>query len=105
MVGERYDCQQSVFMNLLVVVLFLITVGCAVIAALTPVSRAKGYTRLAASLFCGPALMLHLLAQAFDEGEFLPGVIGLFVGVFLVWVGLRKHRRDPEGRTPPAQIL
>jgi hypothetical protein len=93
------------FIKLLVLVLVLFAVGCVVIAALTPVSRAKGRIRLSASLFIGIAIPLGALSQAIAEGKLLLGVAGLVGGVFLVWIGLRKYRRDPEGRTPSAQIL
>jgi hypothetical protein len=91
--------------NLLVVVFAVCAVGCGVIAALTPVSRAKGRIRLAGSLFVGTAILLAALSQAIAEGKLRLGVAGLLGAAFLVWVGLRKYRRDPEGRTPSAQIL
>jgi hypothetical protein len=91
--------------KLLVLVFVIFAVGCVVIAALTPVSRAKGRIRLAASLFIGIAFPLGALSQAIGEGKLLPSVVGFVAGVFLVWIGLRKYRRDPEGRTPSAQIL
>jgi threonine/homoserine/homoserine lactone efflux protein len=94
-----------VSINLLVLVFTLIAVGCVVIAALAPVSRAKGRMRLAGSLSIGIAIPLGGLSQAIREGKLLPSIVGLLGGVFLVWVGLRKYQRDPEGRTPSAQIL
>lgn len=79
--------------------------GCVLIAALTRVSRAKGRIRLAGALLIGTAFPVAALSQAITVGKVLPGVIGVLGGLFLVWVGLRKYRRDPEGRTPLAQIL
>lgn len=91
--------------DVLALVFFVFAVGCVVIAALTPVSLTKGRIRLSGSLFAGIAVPLSVLSQAIREGKLLLSVVGLLGGVVLVWVGLRKYRRDPEGRTPSAQIL
>jgi threonine/homoserine/homoserine lactone efflux protein len=92
-------------MNLLVLVFAVCAIGSVVTAALIPVSRAKGRIRLAGSFFIGIAFPLGALEQTIAEGKILPGIVGFIGGAFLVWVGLRKYQRDPEGRTPPAQIL
>jgi hypothetical protein len=75
------------------------------IAALTPVSRAKGRTRLAASLLVGAEFILGALSQMAKEGHLWPGILGLAAGAFLSWIGLRKYLRDPEGITPSAKML
>jgi hypothetical protein len=90
---------------LLCAVGFILTLACGVIGALTPVSRAKGRIRLAGSLIIGIAIPLGAIAQAVQEGRLRLGVGGILGGTFLVFVGLRKYHRDPEGRTPPAQLL
>jgi hypothetical protein len=68
-----------------------------VTAALTPISRANGQMRLAGSLFIGIAFALGALTQSMHTGKSLPGVVGLVAGAFLMCVGIRKYRRDPEG--------
>ena len=49
--------------------------------------------------------MVTCLSQALAQGKPLLVVVGLIGGVFLVWLGLRKHQRDPQGRTSPDKIL
>ena len=78
---------------------------CAFIAALMPVSRAKGQTRLAASLLVGAGFTVGALVQIEKQAHLWPGIAGLAAGVFLSWIGLRKYRRDPEGLTPAAKML
>ena len=53
----------------------------------------------------GGGFVVGGLDQIVKEDHLWPGSIGLLAGVFLVWIGLRKHRRDPEGRTPARSIL
>lgn len=77
----------------------------AVVAAFTPVSPQKGLRRLVASLLVGAAFAGGSTLQMFIERHLWPGAFGLAAGVFLVWLGLRKHKRDPDGRTPAAQML
>ena len=78
---------------------------CAFIAALMPVSRSKGQTRLAVSLLVGAGFVLGALSQMAKEGHLWPGILGFAAGAFLSWIGLRKYRRDPEGITPAAKML
>lgn len=80
-------------------------VCCGVIAALTPVSRTKGRLRVAGSLLIGMAISFGALSQGVAEGNLWLGLVGFLCGVCLVWLGLRKYRRDPEGRTRASQIL
>jgi len=91
------------FIRILPLGLVVLAVMCVLVAALTPVSRAKGRLRLAGSLSIGAVFFIGSVPQIFAVGW--PAVIGTFCGVFLAWVGLRKYRRDPEGRSPSAQIL
>ncbi len=77
----------------------------AVVAAFTPVSPQKSLRRLIASLLVGAAFAVGSLLQIFTERRLWPGAFGLGAGVFLVWVGFRKRKRDPDGRTPAAQVL
>jgi len=93
------------FIKALVLGLAICACCCGVIAAFTPISRLKGRARLAGSLFVGIAIPLGALSEAIAHRNIVTAVIGLTAGVFLVWVGMRKYRRDPEGRTPSAQIL
>src|SRR3569833_3271171 len=89
----------------LVVLLAISAVCCVIAASLIPVSRAKGRRRLAGSLFIGTAFLLGGLLQAVEQRSVFLVVVGLIGGAVLVWIGLRKYRRDPEGRTPSARIL
>jgi ABC-type xylose transport system permease subunit len=93
------------FVRILPLGLVVIAVACVLIAALTPVSRQKGRIRLAGSLCIGAAFLIGSVSQILTKGKSIPALIGALCGVFLVWVGLRKYRRDPEGRSPSAQIL
>jgi hypothetical protein len=78
---------------------------CGVIAALIPISRIKGQLRLAGSLLIGIAFCIGALSQGVAEHNLRLSVAGFLCGGFLVWLGLRKYRRDPEGRTRASQIL
>ena len=93
------------WINLLACALAVCAVFCALAGALIPRSRAKGRLRLLGSLLIGCAFPVMALSQAVAQHKALLIVVGLVCGSFLVWVGFRKYRRDPEGRTPPAQIL
>jgi hypothetical protein len=75
------------------------------VAALVPVSKAKGHARLLGSLLVGTGFGLDSLFQLTSENGAWPRLFELIAGALLVWFGLRKHRRDPEGRTPAASIL
>jgi hypothetical protein len=99
------EWQTSMFIKALVLGLAVCACCCVLIAAFTPISRAKGRARLAGSLFIGIAIPLGVLPEAIAQRKAITAVIGLAAGVFLVWVGMRKYRRDPEGRTPSARIL
>jgi hypothetical protein len=91
-------------MRLVPLVFIVAAVLCVVVAALLPVSKAKGWTRLSGSLSLGTGLAMGLL-QAAPEGHLWQRFMGLVLVLILMWVGVRKHKRDPEGRTPSAQIL
>ena len=83
----------------------MIRVLCVIIAALRPVSRQKGQARLLASLFGGAVVSVDSLSKIGKEYLLWPATIELAGGFCLIWLGLRKYRRDPEGRTPAATIL
>jgi hypothetical protein len=85
--------------------LIILAVVSVAIAMLIPRSRAKGRMRLAGSLLLGLAFIVTfpgLLQQTPHSWRAIVVPVG---GVFLIWVGVRKYRRDPEGRTPAARIL
>ena len=88
--------------NVLALASVLLAVACVVIAALTPVSRRKGQLRLAGSISIG---ILFLLSSALSHALIKQKVFGAVAGAFLIWVGWRKYRLDPQGRTPSAKIL
>jgi hypothetical protein len=85
--------------------LISIAVICVLIAALVPVSKTKGQVRLLGSLFVSAGFSLDFLFQLARGNETWPRLFELMVGVLLIWLGFRKHRRDPEGSTPAASIL
>ncbi len=85
--------------------LILIAFMCILIAALIPASKAKGQVRLLGSLFVGTGFCLDSLLHLMEGTESLQRSIELLAGAMLIWLGSRKYRRDPEGRTPPASIL
>jgi hypothetical protein len=91
-------------MNFVVLVFTGGAVASAVTTALTYFS-CKASNAVSGSLFIGIAFALGALTQSMHTGKSLPGVVGLVAGAFLMWVGIRKYQRDPEGRTPPAQIV
>lgn len=91
--------------NAFALALVLCAVLCVFIAALVPASHKKGRIRLAGSLFIGAAFPVATSAQSLIERKLLPLLVGLIVGSFLAWIGWRKYRRDPQGKTPAAQIL
>lgn len=86
-------------------VLAVLAVVSVMIAAVTPTSRTKGRLRLAGSLLIGTAFVVGSLCQALIEAKLWLGLVGVSAGLFLGWVGMRKYRRDPEGRTRASQIL
>ena len=75
---------------------------CAIAALPMPISRAKGRVRLAGSLLLGTGFILIGILQGFALRRIWLLILG---GVILIWVGLRKYRRDPGGSTPSATIL
>jgi hypothetical protein len=95
----------GVIVRVLPIGFILLAVLCVLVAAVMPISKAKGQTRLAASLLVGAGFVLGALFQMTKEGHIWPGIGGLAAGAFLAWVGLRKFRRDPEGITPAAKML
>jgi hypothetical protein len=93
------------FMRLAPLSLALLAVLCVVIAALTPVSRFKGQVRLLGSLLAGVAFCTGSVVQIAQEHRQWPGLSLSALGGCLIWFGLRKYSRDPEGKTPSASIL
>jgi hypothetical protein len=91
--------------RILPLVSILLAVVCVLVQALMPVSRTKGNTRLAGSILLSAGLCAESLIQMTSQHGFWPKVILLPMGGVLSWLGVRKHSRDPEGRTPPAAIL
>jgi hypothetical protein len=83
----------------------LLALVCVLVQALMPVSRTKGNTRLAGSILLGGGLSAESLIQMASQHGFWPEVTLLPMGGVLIWLGVRKHSRDPEGKTPPAAIL
>ena len=77
--------------------LILLAVLCVAVAAVLPISRTKGQVRLAGSLSLGAAFavgsLLSTTGQSWQRG------VGVVMGAFLAWIGLRKDRRDPDGKT------
>lgn len=84
--------------------LILLGIFCAVIAALRPVSRVKGQVRLLASLFGGAGVSVDSLAWIAKANLVWPAAIELVIGLYLIWIGLRTYRKDPEGKTPTTSI-
>jgi hypothetical protein len=91
--------------RLLPLVPILLAVVCVLVQALMPVSLTKGNTRLAGSILLGGGLSAESVIQMASQHSFWPEVILLPMGGVLIWLGVRKHTRDPEGKTPPADIL
>ena len=85
--------------------LILSAVVCVVVQALMPKSRRKGNVRFAGSLLVGIVFGAEALLQIASRHRFWPEVLLLLMGGLLIWVGVRKRNRDPEGRTPPAAVL
>ena len=77
----------------------------ALVAALKSVSRSKGKMRLLGSMLVGAAFLLGGLMQIMKESRLWPGALGLVGGIWLLWIGARKYRKDPDGETPAATIL
>jgi hypothetical protein len=75
------------------------------ISMMMPASRAKGKTRLAGSLLLGAVLVLISVFQVVaGDCRWQEGIL-LLGGVGLAYLGVRRYRKDPEARTPAAQIL
>jgi hypothetical protein len=91
--------------KILPLVAILLAVVCVLVQALIQVSRAKGNTRLAGSILLGGGLSAASVIHMASHLESWPEVILLPMGGILIWLGVRKHSRDPEGKTPPAAIL
>jgi hypothetical protein len=85
--------------------LILLGVFCVIVAALRPVSRQKGQMRLLASLLGGAAVSVDSVTKIGKENLLWPAIIQLVGGFCLIWLGLRKFKRDPKGKTPAAQML
>lgn len=85
--------------------LVLFGLMCALVAAFTPLSSLKGRLRLLGSLFVGTAFTVGGLFQTMNEQRLGPGGFGVVFGIFLIWIGVRKHKRDPNGASPAAQML
>jgi hypothetical protein len=83
----------GVIVRVLPLVFILFALLCIVVAAVMPISSAKGKTRLAGSLSVCLAFVLGALFQITHEGHLWPGIVGLLAGAFLAWAGLRKFRR------------
>jgi hypothetical protein len=77
----------------------------AAIASLTPISPKKGLRRLIASLLVAAAFLEGSIAQMAAETSLWPGAFGIGMGAFLAWIGYRKYKRDPDGRTPASKML
>jgi hypothetical protein len=89
-------------MRLLPLVPILLAVVCVLVQASMPVSALKGNTRLAGSILAGVGLSAESVIQMASQHRFWPEAILLPMGGILIWLGVRKHSRDPEGKTPPA---
>ena len=83
--------------------LILLAVLCVVVAAILPISRTRGQFRLAGSLSVGAAFVVGSLLSA--TGQSWQRGVAIAVGAFLAWIGLRKYRADPNGKTPASSIL
>jgi len=85
--------------------LFLLALVSVPIAAVMQPSRSKGQLRLLGSMSLAAGFVVGSILQMAAESREWPASLGLAAGIFLAWVGLRKYRKDPDGRTPPADIL
>ena len=74
-------------------------------AALITVSSRKEILRLAASVAVALGFGVGAVSQIINDQRWWPGSFGLGMFLFLAWVGLRKFKRDPEGRTPARTML
>jgi len=90
----------------LVPLLFIIAAVLTVpIAAVLPVSTRKGSIRLLGSILLGVGFCLESLTLFKEEHRMGPGIFCLCGGVFLMWVGVLKNRRDPLGKEPAARTF
>jgi hypothetical protein len=86
-------------------ILAILAVLFAGVAGLIPVSKKKGWVRVASSFLAGAALAITSLAQVTEESRFWPGIMFLVFGFSLCYIGLRKLRRDPTGLTRSDKVL
>jgi hypothetical protein len=75
------------------------------IAAVLPVSPRKGTIRLLGSILLGAGFCLESFTLFTEEHRMGVGIFCLCGGVFLVWVGILKNRRDPLGKEPAARTF
>jgi hypothetical protein len=85
--------------------LILLGLASALVATLSAISAQKSPWRLATSVFVGAAFTVGSIAQMLKENQLWPGAFGLGAGVFLMWIGYRKYKKDPDGNTPAAKML
>jgi hypothetical protein len=91
-------------MNLLSLCLIVIGAISALIALAIPISKIKGIMRLIGSFTVGAGFCSASYA-ILKQGLVVQGTLIITFGLLLLWLGLRKYQRDPEGRTPAASIL
>jgi hypothetical protein len=78
---------------------------CVLIAALLPVSRRKAKVRLLASLAVGLGFCLESVSVTLPPSEPRWHLALLFgFGIFLVYCGILKFRRDPLGQRPARSL-
>lgn len=99
------DHLQPLWVRATPAVLVLLALTCASVAGLMRVSPRKGQIRLLASLLVAAALSFGGLAQMVSEKALWPAIFGVLAGSFLVWMGFRKYKRDPFGKTPAGKML
>lgn len=97
--------QASAALRIIPLGLVLLGLAALLASVLMPVSPRKGWARLSASLLVAAAFALGSSAQMVQEHRPWPGIVGLAIGLFLVYVGFRKQKRDPHGRTPTASMF
>jgi hypothetical protein len=93
------------YINVVSLILILLALVTVIAAALMPISLRKGKTRLYGSLFVSAAFLTASISQMVEARRLWPEAILLVGASFLAWLGIRKYRRAPEGRTRSAQIL
>jgi hypothetical protein len=95
----------SLWIRVIPASLILLGLTCALIAVFAPVSPRKGWTRLLSSVLVSAAFAVGSISQIVKDHRLWPGGYGLGAAVFLAWIGMRKRKRDPEGKTPAASML